>query len=148
MNTVLLAADTIVGADSSANPPALVLVGAGWVIVGALFMINARRRRLRSVQVPGMVIGQKIGSGENGLVYFPSFRFTTIEGNEVEVTSSYGGGSAPQPGQNVTVLYDPRKPQRAKIDTPDQTGLAMGRILFGFGLVLTVLGVLTAFGIL
>lgn len=78
----------------------------------------------------------------------PIFRFTTVEGDEVEVTSSYGEVSPPEPGESVTVLYDPDKPRRAHIDTSGQRGSAMGWALTALGLFLGALSVLTALDII
>ncbi|WP_433499728.1 DUF3592 domain-containing protein [Sphaerimonospora sp. CA-214678] len=77
----------------------------------------------------------------------PVFRFTTLEGHEVEVTSRFGEADPPQPGDRVTILYDPRKRRKARIDAGGQDGSAMGRILIGLGLLLTALGVLSALDI-
>ncbi|SIS03901.1 DUF3592 domain-containing protein [Micromonospora avicenniae] len=81
-------------------------------------------------------------------VSWPIFRFTTVEGHEVEVTSSFGEGRPPQPADGITILYDPRKPHRAIINTSGQSGSSMGWILTALGLFLTTLSVLTALNIL
>ncbi|SMC85765.1 Protein of unknown function [Lentzea albidocapillata] len=78
----------------------------------------------------------------------PIFRFTTLEGHEVEVTSKYGETNPPQPGDRVTILYTPQKPQHAVINTGGQRGSTMGWALTAVGLVLVTLGVLAALDIL
>jgi hypothetical protein len=78
----------------------------------------------------------------------PIFRFTTLEGHEVEVTSKHGEVSPPQPGDRVTILYDPRKPRHALIDTSGQRGSGMGWTMTAFGLLLATLSVLAALNII
>ncbi|WP_055478141.1 DUF3592 domain-containing protein [Sphaerimonospora mesophila] len=118
------------------------------LVCGAWIVINARRFRARAVRVPGVITGLVRSSDPDSPTCRPVFRFTTLEGHEVEVTSGFGEAHPPQPGDRVTILYNPRKPRKARIDTSGQTGSAMGWIVIGLGLLLVALGVLSALDVL
>ncbi|MEV0363099.1 DUF3592 domain-containing protein [Nocardia fusca] len=115
---------------------------------GAWLLFSVRRHRSRSVQVPGVVTGLVRSRDPDSYTSRPIFRFTTVEGHEVEVTSRHGEASPPQPGDSVTILYDRREPRRAVIDTSGQRGSTLGWLLTALGLFLLTMSVLTALDIL
>lgn len=100
--------------------------------------------RARGVAVPGVVTGLVRSTDNDGHTFRPIFRFTTLQGHELELTSKYGEASPPRPGETVTILYDPQKPRHALIDTGGQRGSRMGWIVTVLGLFLAALSVLTA----
>lgn len=125
--------------DSTSSPDALFVVGLVNLAFGAWLLIRARRLRARGVQVPGVVTGLVRSRNNDSPTSRPIFRFTTLEGHELEVTSDMGEGRPPQPGDRVTILYDPQKPRYAVIATSGQRGLILGWIV-------TVLGLLCVLG--
>lgn len=128
-------------------PGGLTFFGVVSTSIGILLLANARRRRARWIRVPGLVTDLVPSSDPDSPAKFPTFRFTTTEGHEVKIKSGRGENNPPRPGDNVTVLYDPKEPQRAVIDTTGQSDISMGRWLIGFGLVLLTLDVLTILGV-
>jgi hypothetical protein len=134
--------------ESSSSPAGLGFLGVVWTAYGAWLLFSVRRHRSRSVQVPGVVTGLVRSRDPDSPTSRPIFRFTTVEGHEVEVTSRSGEASPPQPGDSVTILYDRRKPRRAVIDTSGQRGSTLGWLLTGLGLVLLTMSVLSALDIL
>ncbi|MGN9907561.1 DUF3592 domain-containing protein [Phytohabitans sp. LJ34] len=78
----------------------------------------------------------------------PIFRFTTLEGHPVEVTSKYGETNPPQPGARVTILYAPEDSGRAVINSSGQRGSTMGWTFTALGLFLVTLGALSALNVL
>lgn len=134
--------------DSTSSPEALGFFGLAWTTCGAWMVIRARRHRARWAQVSGVITGLVRSRDPDSPTVRPIFRFTTLDGHEIEVTSKYGETNPPQPGDRVTILYAPRKPGHAIINTGGQRGSTMGWALTAFGLLLTTLGVLTALNIL
>ncbi|WP_165970160.1 DUF3592 domain-containing protein [Nonomuraea terrae] len=128
---------------SSATPSSAVVLGLVLVAFGGWQLISARRIRARGVRVPGVVIGYKqvAGGGEEPLSR-PVFRFTTLEGHELEVTSRTGEPRGYLPDERIEVLYNPQKPERARIDNAGQRGSTMGWIVTTMGVFVLAVGVL------
>jgi hypothetical protein len=54
----------------------------------------------------------------HGIVYMPTVEFTTADGTPVRATSNIGTNPRPgRVGDSVTVLYDPRNPQRVRVES-------------------------------
>lgn len=134
--------------ESTSSPTGLLLVGLFNLACGAWLLMRARRFRARAVRVPGVVTGLERSRDPDSNARFPVFRFTTAEGEELEVTSRHGESRPPQPGERVTVLYDPARERDARIDTGGQDGSTMGRWVVGIGGFLVTLGVLASFGVI
>jgi uncharacterized protein DUF3592 len=81
-----------------------------------------------------------VGSGP---LYRPTVEFTTTEGTQVTATSPFGANPRPgHVGDTVTVLYDPRDPQRIRVETQSH-GVGCTEVAFMlFGGGLAVLGIL------
>ncbi|TMR20255.1 DUF3592 domain-containing protein [Nonomuraea turkmeniaca] len=133
--------------ESTSSPGLICFFGLVYLAYGTWLLISARRLRARGVRVPGVITGLVQSRDPDSSTCKPIFRFTTLEGHEVEVTSKFGEASPPQPGDRVSILYDPQKLRHARIDTGGQRGSAMGRILTGFGLLLVTLSVLITLNI-
>lgn len=116
--------------------------GLGLLAWGIWDLRSVRKLRARGIRVPGVVVGSEMV--EN--LERPVFRFTTIDGQEVEVTSAYGQAKPLKPGDRVTVRYDPENVQNAHICTRVQEGTAMGWVQVIFELVITAALVLEALG--
>lgn len=68
----------------------------------------------------GLRFGSSVASTQ--MVYMPTVEFTTADGTQVRATSNIG--MSPRPGHvgdTVPVLYDPRNPQKVRV----QSGKAM-----------------------
>jgi hypothetical protein len=97
----------------------LVFGGVGFLLMALALIFLVRTRILNSnSQQAQATITQMVYSSdsEGGGGYTPVFRFRTLQGQEVEVS----GGLRTNPpqfkvGQTIDVLYDPDKPQKARI---------------------------------
>jgi len=49
------------------------------------------------------------------LLYFPSVRFQTQDGRTVEFQNKVGSNAPPRVGDEVTVIYDPARPEEAEV---------------------------------
>jgi hypothetical protein len=52
-------------------------------------------------------------------VIFPSLRFQTADGRTVEFQNKLGTNAPPRVGDEVTVFYDPARPEDAKVALGD-----------------------------
>lgn len=50
-----------------------------------------------------------------GMLFFPSVRFQTADGRTVEFQNKLGTNVPPRVGDEVTVIYDPMRPEEAKV---------------------------------
>ncbi len=50
-----------------------------------------------------------------GALFYPSVRFQTADGRTVEFENKLGTNAPPRVGDEVTVLYDPERPEEAKV---------------------------------
>jgi hypothetical protein len=69
----------------------------------------------------GVVIGHSFRpsySGPGGVVY-PSVRFQTADGRTIEFQNGLGSNAPPRVGEQVTVFYDPGRPEDAKLGLGD-----------------------------
>lgn len=133
--------------ESTSSPGLLVVFGLAYLAGGAWMLISVRRLRARGVRVPGVIIGLVPSRDPDMHTFRPVFRFTTLEGHEVEVASKFGEAGPPRPGDRVTIIYDPQKVRHARIDTSGQRGSTWGWILTGSGLLLVTLGILSSLNI-
>ena len=53
--------------------------------------------------------------GPTRVLLFPSVRFQTVDGRTVEFQNNIGTNSPPRVGDEVTVIYDPERPEDAKV---------------------------------
>jgi Protein of unknown function (DUF3592) len=111
-------------------PLVLALVGIALIAVGASRLLAARRDASSGVRAAGVVMGLvtgRPGGPETGSgLSFPVVRYRTGEGREVTFTAAQGARPAAyHPGEEVTVVYDPRRPDRARIAG------AQGMLLYG-----------------
>lgn len=108
----------------------LVSIGCLWAGVSAL--IKQRRKRAASASATGVVVElqKQIFNPGSGGVYCPSIEFSTPSGEVVRFQSSYGTMPASHKvGQAVKVLYDPKEPHTAEIDSRTSNWLLPGCLL-------------------
>ena len=55
------------------------------------------------------------GLDHPSLLYFPSVRFQTADGRTIELQNKIGTNAPPRVGDEVTILYDPARPEEAKV---------------------------------
>ena len=77
-------------------------------------------RAITEARAVGIVTGHSSRSTHHvedlsGRVFFPSVRFQTADGRTVEFENKLGTNAPPRVGERVTVLYDPERPEEAKV---------------------------------
>jgi hypothetical protein len=78
-----------------------------------------------------------------GPLYRPTVEFTTAEGTQVTATSPFGANPRPgHVGDTVTVLYDPRDPQRVRVETQSRSVGCLEVAFMLFGGALAALGII------
>ena len=81
------------------------------------------------------------------MLLFPSVRFQTTDGRTVEFHNGVGSNAPPEVGEEVTVYYDPDRPEEAKLSLGStfRPNLKLLPVVFGVfvgGMVLMFVAVL------
>ncbi|MEV1203558.1 DUF3592 domain-containing protein [Microbispora rosea] len=121
----------------------LILSGIGLVfgLIGGGITMNAREFRRRAQRARGLVVGLRASRSDDGTSYYPTIRFTTVYGQQVEAETTFGSNPPPaRPGEEVTVLYDPARPTRIRIDSAAGSGTLLGGIFLAVGIILFTAG--------
>ncbi|GAA4591398.1 hypothetical protein GCM10023194_50640 [Planotetraspora phitsanulokensis] len=116
------------------------IVGAGLIVAGGVMGIGSYRFLRHAERADGEVVRlrtRRTGrQGHRSRVYYPTVRFTTVYGQQVETEANIGAGRpAAMPGERVPILYDPERPTRIRIDTPSGRGVVGGAVFAVVGLV-------------
>ena len=123
-------------------------VGAVLVLIGAAISRAAGRWRRTAARAQGTVTRLEMmrprGPQTHAGTYYSWVRYTTAEGREVEGRTTFASSPPPaREGATVTVLYDPDRPERVRLDT------LMGRggfaalpcyVLGAVGIVIGIIG--------
>ncbi|MFF0575110.1 DUF3592 domain-containing protein [Streptosporangium saharense] len=121
-----------------------IVFGAVFTGIGIRVLTVGQRLRRHGTRVPGMVAGLRWSGGDDG-VYYPTLRFQTVQGSMVETESDLGSNPSPvRPSQQVTVVYDPERPQRARLDGANGGGVLHGVLFLIFGAVVLVASLIFA----
>jgi Protein of unknown function (DUF3592) len=93
------------------------LVGLLLAAIGIFIWIRTRAFISTAQEVKGTVIRMVASSGsEGGTVYAPVFKFTTMQGQVIEVEERIASNPPEfKTGQVVDILYDPQDPNRARV---------------------------------
>jgi hypothetical protein len=95
--------------------------------------------RVRGARVRVSSWNNFVGSGP---VYRPTVQFTTADGAQVTATSPFGTNPRPgHVGDTVAVLYDPRDPQRIRVETQSRWVGCMEVAFMLFGGAIAALGI-------
>ncbi|MEO3822539.1 DUF3592 domain-containing protein [Actinomadura sp. B10D3] len=126
----------------------LLVFGAGFGI-GGVHRYRAGRSFLAAAQrVPGVVVGTHRVSRTDSYEYFPILRFRTLDGADIETVGQTNAGSYELlrlKGHQVDVLYDPRDPRSARMDTSSGRGQAGSVTLAALGCLLTGVALVVMF---
>lgn len=118
-------------------------IGLAMLAAAVYFGWDTRAWLARSVEAQGSVIEMvRVRDSDTGSLSFaPLVRFITADGNTIEFQSTVQSNPPGyRAGQNVTVLYDPAKPNSAAL-----SGLFS---IWGVPVILGIIGVVfTAFGL-
>ena len=82
----------------------------------------------------GKVVAMESSSTSDGFVYYPVVSYITYEGEQVQFRTKVGSNPPSRKvGDRVAVLFDPNKPERARIDSGFINWLpSIGLMFFGF----------------
>jgi hypothetical protein len=111
---------------------ALAVAAVAHLTVGIVLWRRIRAFRRSAVRAPASIVGFRTKADSDGdLLHFPIFRFRDQHGGEHEVCSQTGE-SPPgfAEGESMTVLYDPSKPAKARIESFWQMWLVPASLLF------------------
>ncbi|PRY02628.1 DUF3592 domain-containing protein [Allonocardiopsis opalescens] len=141
------------------------IVGVIVTIVGVALVRSGRQLKRDGHRVPGVIVGSRPvgigyvrvsknvylkvrGSSSGANTHAPVVRFRTLDGRQMTASPGYGSNVAiNREGKEVTVIYDPDKPERVRID--GHIDNVLGPVLFiGLGLLFTVIGTLVSFAVL
>ncbi|RAY14119.1 hypothetical protein DPM19_17765 [Actinomadura craniellae] len=130
-----------------AVPAAFVLTGALMVVLATRTLIRNNAFTARAVRVPGVVVGGRRERGpirdSMGTYHFPTVRYRTLEGAELERTSPAGrGGYRFREGADVTVMYEPADPGRFVVREMHTAEMVTAIIMTVFGIFLGLFGLL------
>ena len=121
-----------------------IVFGAVFAVIGVRVMTVGQRLRRHGMRVPGVVVGLRRSSGDSG-VYYPTLRFQTVQGSVMETESDLGSNPSPvRPGQQVMVVYDPERPQRARLDGVGGRGVLRSVLFMIVGAVILVISLVAA----
>ncbi|GII60728.1 hypothetical protein Skr01_08130 [Sphaerisporangium krabiense] len=132
---------------------ALMVLGFGLIAlifggVGTALLMSARDFRRIAHRVPGHVVRLRASDGGDGTVYYPTVGFTTLHGQYIEAENGIGSSPPAAPvGGRVTVLYDPERPTRIRLEGLWAGGNVIGVVFAVIGVVfLVVSAAVAAFG--
>ena len=120
----------------------LALICALLALWGVDRMVHNLSMVLTGLRTPGVIVSNDLECGRRSCEHVPVVRFVARGGQTYEVRSTMARDNPPEyhVGQNVTVYYDPRRPESALINSwEDLWLLPLGVIVMGtfFGLVIT-----------
>jgi hypothetical protein len=141
------------------------IAGFGLIFLAVGLIIRASARGFRGAaqaqgtivgfdsRVPGTIRGPG-GFGlagsvfpGNDMVYMPTVEFTTADGTPVRATTHIGTNPRPgRVGDTVTVLYDPRNPQRVRVSSVKRTATCVEVAFLLFGGAFAALGIAILLG--
>jgi Protein of unknown function (DUF3592) len=136
------------------------LAGFGLIFVVVGLIIRSTGRGFRggvrtqgtivdmNARVPGTVsgpggfgFGGAVSPG-NDMVYMPTVEFTTADGTTVRASSHIGTNPRPgKVGDEVTVMYDRRNPQRVRVGSVKRTATCIEVAFLLFGGAVAALGI-------
>ncbi|MEO6062370.1 MAG: DUF3592 domain-containing protein [Thermoflexales bacterium] len=129
------------------------LISIGCLWAGIRAFLKQSRQRAASVSAQGIVVSvrrQVFKAGSSG-VYCPTIDFRLPSGEIIRFESSFGTMPASHSvGQVVKVVYDPRDPRKAEVDSVAANWLEPGCLLafaaggVFFGLMFLVLFLITS----
>ncbi|MFA1541288.1 DUF3592 domain-containing protein [Actinomadura monticuli] len=124
--------------------PALGIGGVHRYRTSRAFLASAHR-------VPGIVAGVHRRSTTDSYEYFPVLRFRTLDGVDVETVGQTRAGSYELfrlKGHQVEVLYDPRNPRAARMNTSSGRALSGSVGMVAVGCLVTAIGIAMLFATL
>lgn len=113
--------------DSGSRITAFVTLGIGIILLvpTTLNFVSRLSFVTHAERTDAVFLGGALRQTAQGMMYFSEFTFKTKDGRTITYASADGAnGPRLQKGQTVPILYDPRDPDRAKLDSPFNLWLA------------------------
>lgn len=124
------------------------IVGVAALVGGIYWGVKTQRFVASASRASGTVIElERRQSGDDGPTYYPVIRFIDADGREVTFTSSTGSNPpSKREGDKVDVLYDPKNPNEAELNS--FFALWFGPLMVGglFGTIFPLVGVSVIIG--
>lgn len=118
------------------------IVGGGLAVHGARSLVRTRAFLSRAVRTEGEITGwrtERQDPGSSSRSYYARLRFPTPDGRTVETESDVPLSFWPADRDGpVTVLFDPARPERARLDSAGGRGYPTDLLFLIGGLVLAV----------
>ena len=95
-------------------------IGLPFLIGAAITFVQVAAFVASATKTEATYVGSVAQSGGNhgGTFLHPRFRFTTRDGRVRTITSTFGSTDQPyDDGDQVELLYDPQRPEHAKVDS-------------------------------
>lgn len=116
-----------------------VLAGAVAIVLGLFIVLRAWLFQRGAERAPGKVMGFSGVSQHEGDSREAKFEFETLDGHKIIANAHLGQSSGEvSMGEEITVMYDPKKPTRAKIDKAGMRGYQIGWVVVGIGAFIAV----------
>jgi hypothetical protein len=128
------------------------LVGAAFVVIGTRSARVSREFERVAQRAPGLLTDIRYESvgppGERSMHAVPVVSFTLPDGRTVQTEARLGATPGfQQPGAEITVLYDPADPRRARVDARMAgRGALAGGCMASLGGMFVVVGIAVAIG--
>jgi hypothetical protein len=128
------------------------LLGGVFVAIGTRGARASREFERVARRAPGVLTDiryERIGTpGEGSMHAVPVVRFTLPDGRTVQTEARMGATPGfNKPGKEITVLYDPADPRRARVDARMAgAGALAGGCMASLGLIFVVVGIALAIG--
>lgn len=94
------------------------VIGGAMTLASAVFCWRALRLTVFGTRTEGVVVGRELSKAERrgpGVAWHPKVRFTTADGREITFTAQAARTAPPADGSSITVVYDPKQPDRASL---------------------------------
>jgi len=113
-----------------------ILIGSLVAISGAIWLGKTALFVMHSAKAPGIVVEmERSSSNDGGSVYYPIYQFTDPSGvTHTQKTPTGSSSYSFEPGEKVTVLYNPKAPKISNIDSFGEIWLTP-ILVTGFGLL-------------
>ena len=125
----------------------LLFVGVGGfaIVAGVQSLRETRGILSRAERVPGILVRIHAEHHDGKTYQYPILRFRTVEGREIETTSTVTGTPYDlfqRRGQQVPVVYDRDAPERARIDDTQGRGRGNAAVFIALGTLFALIGVI------
>lgn len=110
---------------------------------GVIMIVRTRRFLEGSQRAEGAIVGWReesfSASDAGDTALYPILRFQALDGRTIETEAQMPVSSRPDPDTAVAVLYDPKHPHHARLETHGGRGYLTGAVFITGGVILAIL---------